>query len=104
MAKALKCDRCGGFYDLLTETRKYRIEETTVQKPSYQKTVDLCPDCYEKFCDFLNGAWKSIGMKPKEIVGTGELYPGEFESRHYEFEDCDNIKGERVIKCREESE
>ena len=89
MAKALKCDRCGGFYDLLKETREYRIEETTVQKQSYQKTVDLCPGCYEKLCDFLNGAWKSIKYRnePKETVGTGELYPGEFESRHYEFEE-----------------
>ena len=58
-----------------------------LQKPGCQKNVDLCPECYEKFCDFLDGAWKSIGMKPKEMVGTGELYPGEFESRHYDFEE-----------------
>ena len=98
MAKALKCDRCGGFFDLLKETREYRIEETTVQKPSYQKTVDLCPDCYEKLLNFLDE------IKNQDLIGSGELYPGEFESRHYEFEDCDNIKGERVIKCREDSE
>lgn len=102
MAKALKCDRCGSLYNLLTDIRKYRIRESELYKD--EKYVDLCPECYEKFCDFLDGAWKSIGMKPKEVVGTGELYPGEFESRHYEFEDCDNIKGERVIKCREESD
>lgn len=81
MAKALKCDRCGGFYDLLKDLRDYRIVN------SFAHQVDLCPECYEKFCDFLNGAWKSIGMNPKEMVGTGELYPGEFESRHYEFEE-----------------
>lgn len=80
MAKALKCDRCGSFYDVLKYTREYRIEETTVQKPSCQKTVDLCPDCYEMFTKWL--------MEEKEQeVGTGELYPGEFESRHYEFEE-----------------
>lgn len=81
MAKALKCDRCGGFFDLLKEVRKYRIEETTVQKPSYQRTVDLCPDCYETFVKWLTG------KREQEEVGTGELYPGEFESRHYEFEE-----------------
>lgn len=102
MAKALKCDRCGGFFDCIKWLRRYQIRD--MDQKNFDKTIDLCPDCYEKFCDFLNGAWKSIGMNPKEMVGTGELYPGEFESRHYEFEDCDNIKGERVIKCREDSE
>lgn len=89
MAKALKCDRCGGFYDLLKGIREYRIEE------SCHRTVDLCPDCYDKFLNFLDE------IKNQDLIGTGELYPGEFESRHYEFEDCDNIKGERVIKCQE---
>ena len=95
MAKALKCDRCGQFYDLLTEPRDYKIRDFT-ELYKNEKYVDLCPDCYEKFCDFLNGAWKSIGMKPQSdpisdladsVYGTGELYPGEFESRHYEFEE-----------------
>lgn len=98
MAKALKCDRCGQFYDLLTASRNYRIILST-EEYKHEKYVDLCPDCYEKLCDFLDGAWKSIGMKPKEkeieerhfplehLTGTGELYPGEFESRHYEFEE-----------------
>ena len=86
MSKALKCDRCGQFYDLFKEIREYRIMNFS-ESHMNEKYVDLCPDCYEKLCDFLDGAWKSIGMKPKEMVGTGELYPGEFESRHYDFEE-----------------
>ena len=36
-------------------------------------------------CDFCSTIY------PDDIteVGTGELYPGEFESRHYEFEEGD---------------
>lgn len=84
MARALKCDRCGGFFDLLKETREYRIEETTVQKPSCQKTVDLCPDCYTTFTKWLTGenliSPDPISDLADSVYGTGELYPGEFET------------------------
>lgn len=92
MAKALKCDRCGQFYDLLKGLRNYQIQD--MNEKNFDKRVDLCPDCYEIFTKWLMG-------EKEQAVGTGELYPGEFESRHYEFEDCDNIEGERVIKCQE---
>lgn len=100
MAKALKCDRCGAFYDLITELRDYRIRDLSGMNKC-EKYVDLCPDCYAKLLRFLDLDNPDKINKNREIIGTGELYPGEFESRHYEFEDCDNIKGERVIKCRE---
>ena len=77
MAKALKCDRCGQFYDLLSKPKKYLIEDGE----KFKKFVDLCPDCYETFVKWLTG------KREHEEVGTGELYPGEFESRHYEFEE-----------------
>ena len=103
MAKALKCDRCGGFFDLLTKPRDFRITDDRDDKSTiHQKYVDLCPDCYAKLLMFLDLDNPDKINKNREIIGTGELYPGEFESRHYEFEDCNNIKGERVIKCREE--
>ncbi len=53
MAKALKCDRCGQFYDLLTETRKYRIRDFS-ELYKNEKYVDLCPDCYAELLLFLN--------------------------------------------------
>lgn len=77
MAKALKCDRCGSFYDLIAGLRKYRIQEAI----GHEKYVDLCPDCYNKFCYFLEE------IKNHDLIGSGELYPGEFESRHYDFEE-----------------
>lgn len=80
MAKALKCDRCGQFYDLLTELRNYRIRDFS-ESCKYEKYVDLCPDCYEKLINFLDE------IKNQDLIGSGELYPGEFESRHYEFEE-----------------
>lgn len=52
MAKALKCDKCGQFYDLLKDFRKYRIQEQQDEK-SYLEDVDLCPDCYETFTKWL---------------------------------------------------
>ena len=73
MAEALKCDRCGQFYDLLSEPRRYLIEDGEY----FKKFVDLCPDCYMTFTKWLTGE------KPQSdsVYGTGELYPGEFESR-----------------------
>lgn len=102
MARALKCDRCGTFYDYIKDLRRYQIHD--MNEKNYNKTIDLCPDCHIKLLKFLDLDDSDKINKNRAIVGTGELYPGEFESRHYEFEDCDNIKGERVIRCREESD
>ena len=82
MAKALKCDRCGGFYDLLKGSRSYQIRYMNEQR--FYKQVDLCPDCYEIFTKWLAG--EKLQLDPisdlaDSVYGTGELYPGEFESR-----------------------
>lgn len=53
MAKALKCDRCHDFYDLLTTPRGFRITDDRDIKPTFQKYVDLCPNCYKKLLLFL---------------------------------------------------
>lgn len=73
MAKALKCDRCGGFFDYIKALRRYRIHD--MDEHNFDKTVDLCPDCYETFTKWLTGE------KPQSdsVYGGGELYPGEFE-------------------------
>ena len=78
MAKALKCDRCGGFFDYAGGFVNYQIRNM-----NSNKVVDLCPECYTVFTKWLTGE------KPQSdpMCGTGELYPGEFESRHYEFEE-----------------
>lgn len=83
MAKALKCDRCGAFYDYIKCLRKYQIHD--MDENNFNKTIDLCPDCYAKLLRFLD--LLDNPDKNREIIGTGELYPGEFESRHYEFEE-----------------
>ena len=83
MAKALKCDRCGAFYDLNSMWMDYYIFKGlgTTQR------LDLCPDCYAKLLMFLDLDNPDKINKNREIIGTGELYPGEFESRHYDFEE-----------------
>lgn len=83
MAKALKCDRCGVFYDYIKCLRKYQIHDMDVK--SLNNTIDLCPDCYEIFTKWLTGYLHYIydgdTSEKEQEVGTGELYPGEFESR-----------------------
>ena len=71
MAKALKCDRCGAFYDYIKCLRKYQIHD--MDERNFNKTIDLCPDCYNKFLNFLDE------IKNQDLIGSGELYPGEFE-------------------------
>lgn len=88
MAKALKCDRCGQFYSLLKESRNYQIRDMNEKR--FDKQVDLCPDCYEIFTKWLTGEKlrpDPISDLADSVYGTGELYPGEFESRHYDFEE-----------------
>lgn len=53
MAKALKCDRCGGFFDHIKYLRKYQIRN--MDEKNFDKTVDLCPDCYEIFTKWITG-------------------------------------------------
>ena len=78
MAKALKCDRCGVFYDYVKWSRKYQIHN--MDEKNFNKTVDLCPDCYVELLKFLGlDNPDSEINKNREIIGTGELYPGEFE-------------------------
>lgn len=79
MAKALKCDRCGQFYDVLSKERKYLMRDTE----HFNNPIDLCPDCYEYFVNWL----QIKEEENEELIGSGELYPGEFESRHYDFEE-----------------
>ena len=74
MAKALKCDRCGGFYDYLKNLKRYQIHD--MDEKNFDKRVDLCPNCYDKFLNFLDE------IKNQDLIGSGE-----FESGHYEFEE-----------------
>lgn len=85
MAKALKCDRCGGFFDYIKALRRYQIRD--MNEKNFDKTVDLCPDCYAKLLMFLDIDNPDKINKNREIIGTGELYPGEFDLRHYDFEE-----------------
>lgn len=83
MAKALKCDRCGQYYDLLKGLRNYQIRDMNNEK-NFDKPVDLCPDCYEIFTKWLTGEKPLYQLDPisdlaDSVYGTGELYPGEFE-------------------------
>ena len=82
MARALKCDRCGGFYDYIKALRRYQIRD--MNEKNFDKTVDLCPDCYGRLIDFLDE------IKNQDLIGSGELYPGEWDNSYYdEFEEED---------------
>lgn len=47
MAKAIKCDRCGTYYDSI-EFRKYQVLSLNPEK-----RVDLCIKCYKDLIKFL---------------------------------------------------
>ena len=85
MAKALKCDRCGSFYDLLiTGRRNYQIRD--LSDLGKEKCVDLCPECYTTFTKWIareKAQSDPISDLADSVYGTGELYPGEFEEECY---------------------
>lgn len=67
MTYAGKCDRCGGFYDLPFEhgapirARMVDVFDDPVE------TKDLCPDCVEKLCNFLDGAQLDDPLGERQI-------------------------------------
>jgi len=71
MAKALKCDRCGGFFDCIKGLRKYQIHD--MNEENFNRTIDLCPDCYAKLLMFLDLNNPDKINKNREIIGTGEF-------------------------------
>lgn len=62
--KAMKCDRCGKFYEyyggraIFTDTEKANaiilVDESQDVELWYRKSYDLCPDCMREFEDFLH--------------------------------------------------
>lgn len=71
MAKALKCDRCGGFFDYIKGLRNYQIRD--MNEKNFDKIVDLCPDCYAKLLKFLDLDNPDKINKNREIIGTCEM-------------------------------
>lgn len=74
MSKALKCDRCGRYFDrqLLGEdqvicatvkkqgghvvvSRAFFPETIEIDKDIHAELVDLCPECLHSFGDWFNG-------------------------------------------------
>lgn len=50
MAKAFKCDRCGGFYEPGSKSKcEYSVTKMNWNSQSNPKAQDLCPQCYGSF-------------------------------------------------------
>lgn len=47
MAKALKCDRCGKFFERKDMEEKYYVT-TNLYFRDPDSAIDLCPECYGK--------------------------------------------------------
>lgn len=60
--KALKCDRCGGFYDLYgmkndaKNANGLRLLNVDANRVAYvHDFIDMCPECMKKLYEFLKG-------------------------------------------------
>ena len=63
MARAYKCDRCGILFESydhnLNPTKDHRedyileIKRKGRYSNAHDKSFDLCPECYEKFANFI---------------------------------------------------
>ena len=58
--KALRCDRCKGFFEQkgVESGRTYKIKRVSSTASRYEKSLDLCPKCEEKL-----KAWMEAGKK-----------------------------------------
>jgi hypothetical protein len=53
------CDRCGNeisrYYDIKNESAKIQLWPVGEYRTSGGQRIDLCPECYEQFVNFLEG-------------------------------------------------
>ena len=55
--KTFKCDRCGTAYQPPQWHPDYTLSKRLETNRASFVYIDLCPDCYEKLCDWLeNGS------------------------------------------------
>ena len=61
MAEAMKCDRCGQFYDFYSENitvdrYKHKVNgfRYALDKLGTGDGMDLCKDCLQKLLEFMN--------------------------------------------------
>ena len=52
--RALKCDRCGAFYDYDYSGRKFGLSDFTRDLTERDAVVDLCPKCQERLNDIMD--------------------------------------------------
>lgn len=62
MARAYKCDRCGGFYTesdvaeyMVSGRETYSIDRLSQGPFEANERIDLCPRCLRALDDFLTG-------------------------------------------------
>ena len=55
----ITCDRCGNeisrYYDIKNESAKIQLWPVGENRTSGGQRIDLCPECYEQFVNFLEG-------------------------------------------------
>ena len=66
--RAMKCDRCGKFYNYYEGGKTFKdtekanavvlIDRDSERDYSSRKIYDLCPDCMKELEDFLKGGTK----------------------------------------------
>lgn len=54
MAKALKCDRCGNYFDKKPANRMLDVVNRYDKGRSWGSTLDLCSNCYSELREFLH--------------------------------------------------
>ena len=92
MSRALRCDRCGRFFErqllgkdqaicaTVTEDvnctikvgRPFHPEEIEVGREIRANLVDLCPDCLHSFGDWFNGHYNQEDKANQEFWGGGQ--------------------------------
>ena len=70
-----KCDRCGGFYDLPFEHGTAIRARVVDVFDDAVETKDLCPDCIEELCNFLDGAQLNDPLRERQIGFKTQVDP-----------------------------
>ena len=78
------CDICGKEVVGLAFSEDLKNHKFSIA--SNGRLWDICNKCREDLVVWMKNR-KECPEREYEEVGTGELYPGEFESRHYDFEE-----------------
>ena len=72
MSRALKCDRCGGYFDRSSNGYNQTMVDNSYAIGNRLKAFDICPTCMKQFMQWMDGKAEIVPVVKEEEEGSHE--------------------------------